>query len=137
MINQFRNDLEKKGEPCERAVLEKLKLKDKDAHKIEGYFKDYDIICPNLKETYEVKNCQDAIINIPIEVRCNDKPSGIKTTKANFWVIFCKGRYFKIKTDILKNLTNHLKIRKFNLFGQDVEMKLIKIEDLIEFSEVI
>jgi len=61
--------------------------------KKEGYFKEYDIICYDECEEgikYEVKTDRMAFEtgNLCIEYECNSKPSGIETTKADYYVYF-------------------------------------------------
>jgi hypothetical protein len=62
-------------------------------------FKDYDIKCFNNNniELYEVKTDRWTYKtnNICIEFNCNNKPSGIETTKANKYI------YFSIKNNII------------------------------------
>ena len=85
----FKKDLEF-GEYYEMKLLEHL---DYDLSvKKDGNFKDYDIEIykDNIKTTYEVKADRMAYNtnNIAIEYECFNKPSGISTTKADYWAIF-------------------------------------------------
>ena len=85
----FKKDLEF-GEYYEMQLLKHIEH-DLSVKK-DGKFKDYDIEIykDDILTTYEVK--ADRMINktnnICIEYECFNKPSGISTTKANFWAIF-------------------------------------------------
>ena len=73
--------------------IESLKYIDYDSYKIKkGYFKDYDIetLKNNIMVSYEVKcdRLSYKTRNICIEVSCNNKPSGLTTTKADYWIYF-------------------------------------------------
>ena len=54
MTNTFKRDL-KRGEQVELAILDMIKVKYPKAHKVQGYFKDYDIYIPELEFGVEVK----------------------------------------------------------------------------------
>jgi len=58
-------------------------------NKIEGKFKDYDMICDD-KIKYEVKSDRLSIKtgNLAIEYMCNNKESGITSTKADYYAYF-------------------------------------------------
>lgn len=137
MNEQFLKDLKEKGEPAQEAFLKILRAKfDKDAHQIEGYFKEYDILCPNLKRTYEVKCVKDAIINVPIEFKVTGKESGILTTTADYWAIFAKERFYVIKTSVLKRIIKKLPLQTYYIHGRKNELKILPINTLYENSYV-
>lgn len=109
-MNKFKNDL-LQGQIYEKKCLDYL-----DYDSVEfppaGKFKDYDltIIKDNIKTTIEVKCDRQASTtnNLCIEYECNKKPSGITTTKADFWIYFIVfpnyDECYKIPTTELKEL---------------------------------
>lgn len=78
--------------------------------KKEGNFKPYDleVYHNDIKTTYEVKAC-NSIMYIPIEYRCYNKPSGIKTSEADKWVIFDRvdNDLYIIPTEIIKEYIDY------------------------------
>ena len=60
---------------------------------VTGCFKDYDFICKNT--SYEIKADRMAYKtnNVAIEYKCNNKPSGISSTKSKYYI------YFIVKPD--------------------------------------
>ena len=83
----FERDL-KRGQDIEDKVLSIIKGKYPQAHKIKGYFKDYDIYIPEIDKSVEVKSDEQSkhTGNILIEVEFDGKPSALSTSKADFWV---------------------------------------------------
>ena len=134
MLN-FEQDLSV-GHQTEKEVLYFLKKIDKDAHQVEGYHKEYDIICPNWKRTFEVKN--DIVSNktqrVGIETEYNGNPSGINTTKADYWVIKTLENYYVINTQLLKNLIKFKRNNKYLIQNKQVKMKFLPIQELIDNS---
>ena len=103
--DNFINDLPL-GEEIEYRLLNYLKRKYPKSKKMEGEFKDYDIIVPEKDIKIEVKRdigSKDTE-NYFIEYECNYKDSGIVATKANYWVIYDENNYNWIKTSKLKAL---------------------------------
>ena len=78
----------------------------------EGYFKEYDLIITkdNVDTKIEVKSDRQASFtgNMAIEYECNNKPSGLTSTTADYWLYFVvhkdKDECYKIPTDELKEL---------------------------------
>ena len=103
--DNFKNDIII-GEEKELEILNIIKDFDEDVYKIEGNFKPYDIVAPNLKKTFEVKFDigSKKTSNFFLEYECNGEPSGLASTKADYWVI-CdeKGNNF-INTTKLKDI---------------------------------
>ena len=103
--DNFKNDIII-GEEKELEILNIVGHFDNNAYKMEGEFKPYDIVAPKLKKTFEVKYDigSKKTTNFFIEYECNGKPSGLQSTKADYWVI-CdeKGNNF-IKTEKLKEI---------------------------------
>ena len=91
----------------------KYKEFDNVHHPKEKCFKDYDFKNLDTEKSYEVKADRKTqkTGNLFIEFKSRDKPSGISTTKADYWVHFitCENgmqskQYIKIKTNKLKKL---------------------------------
>ena len=81
----FEEDL-KTGHKAEEYILNELKGFDPTVKRVEGYEKRFDIVGD--EATYEVKYdiTSKETGNVAIEYMCNGKPSGISTTKADYWV---------------------------------------------------
>lgn len=112
--NKFEKDLEQ-GKKYE---LESLNYLDYDTYEMkEGYFKEYDLIITkdNVDIKIEVKSDRQASItgNMAIEYECNNKPSGITSTTADYWLYFVvhkdKDECYKIPTNELKDLVKDCK----------------------------
>ena len=107
--NKFHKDL-KQGQKYETKCLEYLDY-DSVIHK-KGYFKEYDLTI--FKNGHpikiEVKSDRQASKtgNLAIEYECNNNPSGITSTKADYWVYFVvypdREECYKIPIDDLKNI---------------------------------
>ena len=137
--DNFSNDLPL-GEEIEYRLLKHIKKKYPKSKKIKGEFKDYDLEVPEKDVKIEVKRdigSKDTE-NYFIEHECNYKPSGITTTKANYWVIYDEPTFHWIKTCKLKSLCH--------LYGEPwegipkggasfVRAYLIKKEFIITHSE--
>jgi|TARA_B100001758_G_scaffold215497_1_gene201203 hypothetical protein len=140
MVEDFKADLER-GKFHEIYVLNKIQKKYSQAYIVDGYFKEYDIFIPELNFGVEVKfdNRSVKTGNIIIETASNEKPSGISTTKAKYWVIYDGMQYNWILTDnIRKCISNHnCKERKFVCKG-DTKTKqayLIKYFLISKYTE--
>jgi len=87
-MTKFLNDLSfgKKYESILASYLQPFYI---NINKIEGKFKDYDIICDN-KIKYEVKSDRLSIKtgNLAIEFMCNNKESGITSTQSDYYAYF-------------------------------------------------
>lgn len=133
VYNKFEKDLAQ-GKKYE---LESLKYLDYDNYEMkEGYFKEYDLIITkdNVDTKIEVKSDRQASItgNMAIEYECNDKPSGLTSTTADYWLYFVvhkdKDECYKIPTNELKDLVkNCRKVRGGD--GYKSKMYLLKISD--------
>ena len=79
---------------------------------MKGYFKEYDLIITkdNNETRIEVKSDRHASKtgNLAIEYECNNKPSGITSTEADYYIYFIvhpdRDETYKIPIDDLKNL---------------------------------
>ena len=92
------------GEEGEYLVLKKLHLKYPKAYKVEGYCKEWDIFVPEKGIGVEVKSDRAAhkTGNVVIENKYGDRPSGIETTKAAWWVYITKCNLYWIKPEDIK-----------------------------------
>ncbi len=117
-MSKFERDLEQ-GKIYERKAVEYF---DYDSYKMKkGYCKEYDFhfVKDGIKKYVEVKSDRLASVtgNLCIEYMCNDKPSGITSTTADYWVYFIlhtkgggvkgeiiKEEVYKIPTDELRNI---------------------------------
>jgi hypothetical protein len=142
MNKQFHHDL-KIGEAVELEVLKKIQTKYPRAYKIEGYFKDFDIYVPEIKNSVEVKYDYKSkeTGNIVVELTFDGKPSAIFTTKADYWVFVLHDKYIWTTPDrIKKSIAIYGKDpSKFKGSG-DSSYKLawlIPIETIEETSKVI
>ncbi len=101
----FVRDL-KMGKSYEMKLLDLIEY---DSYKqAEGRFKDWDMEIHYQGETITFECKADTFAKrtgqIAIEYECNGKPSGITTTKADYWVHFFAGsnKYLMIPTDELR-----------------------------------
>jgi hypothetical protein len=123
-MNKFQSDL-LFGQRYERILMNHIPYR---SFVIEnGYFPDYDVKVykkNGSKSTYEVKADRQINIysNICIEYMCNNKPSGISTSKAKYWAIFePKGEnyiLYKIPSKIIRKYIEEQKYFK-NVIGGD------------------
>jgi|TARA_R100001443_G_scaffold12034_2_gene21516 hypothetical protein len=76
------------GKQSENIVLSMIRNKYPKAYIKEGYHKEYDIMIPEINQTVEVKKDFKSkhTGNIVIEMEMNNKPSGLQTTTADWWV---------------------------------------------------
>lgn len=131
--NKFQQNL-KQGQKYEK---ESLKYFDYDTYNImKGYFKDYDIelIKDDKKTTVEVKSDRQSSItgNMAIECEYNNEPSGIASTKADYFVYFVvhkdRDECYCFPTEELRNMVKSCrKVRGGD--GYKSQMYLVKISD--------
>jgi len=81
----------KEGHGGEEIVLKYVRAEYPEAHRVEGYFPDYDIFVPRpgkdaitLEVKYDKKVEESG--NYLIETEYNGKSCGVYTTKADYWV---------------------------------------------------
>lgn len=138
MDSQFQHDLKEKGHPAEIKALILIKQHlDPLAFRSIGYDKDKDITAPGIGLLFEIKNNQFAKWNVCVETSWAGKPSGITTTKADYYVYFAKDKYFVIKTSVLKNLLESIPIKIFTQEGNKNGMKILPLTQLELNSEYI
>ena len=83
------------GHESEEEILEKIRDKYPTAVLVPGKFKPYDIFVPekDLKVEVKVDLKSQETGNILIELRMFNKPSGLLTTEADFWIIYTGTEY--------------------------------------------
>ena len=91
----FQDDLAV-GESLEKYILNKIRTGKTplfgeaypDAHKIDGYFKGYDLFIPGIEVRIEVKQDRKSQYtgNYVIELEYGGEPSALSTTEADYWV---------------------------------------------------
>ena len=119
------------------------------ATRSEGNFKEFDIHCPHCDKTWEVKRDYKSAEtgNFAIEIDCFGKPSGIKATTADYWVIATERHFYVILTvsliaylktiyweyEQLKAQGNELAVARYRVVmggdGNQSKMVLIPVED--------
>jgi len=109
----------------------------------EGYFPDYDVEITNnnIMATYEVKADRYTYKtnNVAIEFECNNSPSGIATTTADYYAYFVIKPYnlfelYIIPTNIIKSKIEEKEYKKV-LLGGDNKRSRLYIMDLNNFLE--
>ena len=122
----FKSDLAF-GEEGELLVLKKLRYKYPKAYKVRGYCKEWDIFIPEKDIGVEVKSDRAAhkTGNVVIENKYGDKPSGIETTKAAWWVYITKCNLYWIKPEDIKKCIedNSIEAREFAPIAGDFKGK--------------
>ena len=103
METTFKEDLHS-GKKVEREVCELLNKKYPLAYVVEGYCKEWDIVIPEAGKTMEVKQDEKSHYtgNFLVEVEMSGVPSGITTSKADYWVIVDKENYYIMLTETLR-----------------------------------
>ena len=143
MSRKFYRDLQL-GKLYEKKALNYFKYKCVE-YPPEGAFKEYDFILHtdnNNKIKVEVKS--DTLgyktKNIVIEYECYNKPSGITTSEADFWIYFLihpedenKNEVYKIPTNELKEIC---KGHKYVCGGDNkmAKLYLLKSNELLNFK---
>ena len=76
------------GKQSENIILKMVQNKYPKAYIKEGYHKEYDIMIPEINKTIEVKKDFKSQYtgNVVIEMEMNNRPSGLQTTTADWWV---------------------------------------------------
>lgn len=110
----FEEDL-KAGKEIEEYVLEIIQQKYPKAVIMEGYFKEYDIMIPEIDRTVEVKSDVKSLHtgNYVVEVAFDGKPSALSTTTADYWVFYDSECLVWITPDNIWRAVKNLSIREF------------------------
>ena len=110
----FREDLEA-GKVVEEYILNRIKEKYPQAKLMEGYFKEYDIIIPEINKTVEVKSDVKSLEtgNYVVEVAFDGKESALSTTTADWWVFYDSECEVWIKPELIWKAVKGLPMRDF------------------------
>jgi hypothetical protein len=131
----FLKDLEL-GKISEHELMDMCRKKGQHPLCVEGNFKYYDFIIAETKMAYEVKRDYKSAEtgNIVIEVKMYDKPSGLISTRADYWVFDLPDGYLIIKPERIKDCILYHGIQQVKFVGNgDRESKkayLVKIDIL-------
>lgn len=103
------------GQKSETLVLNIIKKKYPKAFLKEGYHKEYDIMIPEINKTVEVKKDFKSQYtgNVVIEVEMNNRPSGLETSTADWWVFHLND--IELVWIKLKRLKELVKSEDYNL----------------------
>ena len=103
------------GQKSENLVLDIIKKKYPKAFLKEGYHKEYDIMIPEINKTVEVKKDFKSQYtgNVVIEVEMNNRPSGLETSTADWWVFHLND--IELVWIKLKRLKELVKSEDYNL----------------------
>ena len=128
MREKFVKDLET-GKVYEKKALELIQKKYPKAFIQDGYFLEWDIYIPEIDMGVEVKS--DAQYkktgNFYVEYECNDKPSGIATTKAKYYYIYLDKLYILETEDLKDKCRKYLNTKKDKKGGDNMASKGITI----------
>ena len=133
MREKFVKDLET-GKVYEKKALELIQKDYPKAYIQDGYFLEWDIYIPELEMGVEVKS--DAQYkktgNFYVEYECNDKPSGIATTKAKYYYIYLDKLYILKTEDLKDKCRKYLNTKKDKKGGDNMASKgiIIPIQEL-------
>ena len=110
----FKEDL-KAGKVVEEYILERIQEKYPKAKIMEGYFKEYDIIIPEINKTVEVKSDVKSLHtgNYVVEIAFDGKESALSTTKADWWVFYDSECEVWIKPESIWRAVKGLEMREF------------------------
>ena len=142
--NDFKNDLTK-GKIAEnilKSLLESqniLDIKMNDCNDIQE-LKGWDIrytTATNKSVKIEVKNDlkSSQTGNVAIEIICSGKPSGITTTKSNYWAIMVNDVFYLVKTKDLKLLIAGNNYTLLNIYNCTAWVYIVPIDDIKTISK--
>lgn len=137
---KFDNDLQD-GISAENLMLRIIRKKYPKAIRIKSYFKKFDIFVPETSQKFEIKydRVSELTGNIAIEFEYDGKPSGIKTSEADYFIFVTNRKAFIIKTDKLKKLIIETEMFLKVVKGGDnnkSKMYLIRINDFEKYNGV-
>jgi len=127
------------GLDAENSVKSLLKKKYKvsDDDIVSSTTKEFDIKIKSLNLTFEVKNdlMAEKTGNIAIEFESRGKPSGVSTTKADYWVYKFSNMFYIIERTVLVNKGNYSRIVNGGDYGSNTMMYLVKVEAFKSWGE--
>ena len=117
--NSFNTDLHR-GVEVEDFVLQRIQRKYTNAHRIDGYCKEYDIWIPEIQQGIEVKYdpMSNETGNIVIEVEMFGKPSALMTTKASYWIFYDDHVLVAITPNQIKQCIKDLNLKIVTFIGR-------------------
>ena len=110
----FKEDLAA-GREVEEYILERIQEKYPQAKLMEGYFKEYDIMIPEINKTVEVKSDVKSLYtgNYVVEIAFDGKESALSTTTADWWVFYDSECEVWIKPELIWKSVKGLPMREF------------------------
>jgi hypothetical protein len=143
IVNKSFNERLRYGQETEENALSLVKEHyDPDAYLIKGLDKGKDIVAPNQKTKFEVKDQRTAIKCLSVEFARIDvkgvyRYSGIKTTEADFWIWFCKNEYLVINREWLYGLAKEKPTRIYPHRSERYAFKIVDILEVKTYSDYI
>ena len=129
------------GQKVEDTVLSMIKTKYPQAERFIGKCKPYDIYVPELNIYIEVKSDKKSqeTGNIVVEVEMFSKPSGLNSTKSDYWVFYTGTDYLWIKPLRIWECVSRNMLKPVEFVGRgDAQSKiayLVPIQILMEYIE--
>ena len=110
----FKEDLAA-GREVEEYILKRIQEKYPQAKLMEGYFKEYDIMIPEINKTVEVKSDVKSLYtgNYVVEIAFDGKESALSTTTADWWVFYDSECEVWIKPELIWKSVKGLPMREF------------------------
>ena len=110
----FKEDLAE-GREVEEYILKRIQEKYPQAKLMEGYFKEYDIMIPEINKTVEVKSDVKSLHtgNYVVEIAFDGKESALSTTTADWWVFYDSECEVWIKPELIWKAVKGLPMREF------------------------
>ena len=110
----FKEDLAA-GREVEEYILKRIQEKYPQAKLMEGYFKEYDIMIPEINKTVEVKSDVKSLHtgNYVVEIAFDAKESALSTTTADWWVFYDSECEVWIKPELIWKSVKGLPMREF------------------------
>ena len=110
----FKEDLAA-GREVEEYILKRIQEKYPQAKLMEGYFKEYDIMIPEINKTVEVKSDVKSLYTgkYAVEIAFNGKESALSTTTADWWVFYDSECEVWIKPELIWKSVKGLPMREF------------------------
>ena len=110
----FKEDLAA-GREVEEYILGRIQEKYPQAKLMEGYFKEYDIMIPEINKTVEVKSDVKSLYtgNYVVEIAFDGKESALSTTTADWWVFYDSECEVWIKPELIWKSVKGLPMREF------------------------
>lgn len=114
------NDSLSTGKKIEHEVCEIIKKKYPKAYVKDGYYKQADIIVPGKEILVEVKQDYQShhTGNFLVEIEFDEKPSGLSTTEANWWVIVDRENLYWIYPGDLECIISELALKPVEFVGK-------------------